>query len=476
MVVCFGIAESSSDSKVTQNTAVPVPAPVVVTKSAVTLAERMDLKNLPLSTTPGGRSFVLKSLHPADSEIKSTRAPGGMMPSLALSCDMIDTIPFPPNAVSCAIIQTPNIMFPASLVFYDINDNYVDHYIWANAALGGNAHPIHAPTLWSSIISGLTNLDSKIVAYRTTAQSITCDVIAPAVANQGTITSAQFREMPLTASPCEMDMSSAPPKILQATDVWYYNEAPSHAQLLMGTSAYTAKAVEGFYQPLKLTKFKWVNVNDAVMFLTDANVDRVCDSVARNFTLGNYPIYFNALTPDPKVTEPMSKPSDHTVGLTYIEGTAGNPQVSLRIRLRQVCEIVPKLGGVYAPLAEAPLPPDELCFKMLKEIGGKMKDAYPASYNDWGKIKDKILSIGKGVLKFADPILDVMSFVPGAGTVVGAIRKGVDLAKGIQSAFDAPKLPPRDGTRDLSVPAPRKPMAKVQIVKKVRKAKKRSGK
>lgn len=460
------------------NVAVPVPAPVVTTKTKVSLADHMDLRNLPLATTPGGRAFAMKNLHPADSEIKAVRAPGGLVPTLAVSYDTVDTIPFPPDAVSACFMQTPNPAFPVSLVFKTATGETVDFYLWSNSALGGKG-VLHHPSTLAEIVDPWLDFADKLDAYRVLAQSITCDVIAPAVADQGTIVSAQYVDRPFTFNPSFLRADSLQPSQswpesiwCAATDFWAYDKPPGPEALLMGTSAYTAKAREGFYQPLKIDQFKYQSADDGFWPVEAPSKQALARFDNISTRLGDYPIYFHHFASTTPNAHPIPRPSGYAVGMTWIEGTAGNPQVSLRIRVRQVTEIIPCLGSIYAPLAEAPLPPDELAYKMIREIGAKLKDGYPASYNDWGKLKDTIGKIGRSVLKYADPALDVISAVPGLGAVGSAAKLGKQFLTGIQQIYDAPrKAAPQPGTSAAqAAPAPSKTSKKRKRKPKAKKS------
>lgn len=406
----------------------------MATTTKVTLADHLDLANLPLATTPGGRNFALKALHPAESTIKSSRAPGAIVPTVAIACDMVDTIPFPPGAVGAVIQQWPHLTHPMSVTFIDATQTQIGYYVWQNAAIGGGAHPAVNPANWAAIADWSREVDQTIQGYRITSQSITTDVIAPSVANQGTIVSAQFEMRPATRQLSFWDADNGNINYKNVVDLWCYNKPPESSQLLMGTSAYTSQATSGFYQPLKLSRFKFVNMNDTMLAVSDAVNDRL--SQILSVKSPTFPVNLGGFSMA-AADAPLVKPSSYGVGMTYIEGTAGNPQVSLRIRFRQVAEIIPMLGGVYAPLAEAPLPPDELAFKMVAEIGARMKDAYPASYNDMGTLINAIKKIGKSVLKYADPVLDMVSLVPGAGTIAGGAKMALNLGKGIATLASA---------------------------------------
>lgn len=421
--------ESSSNPSPATNVAVPVPAPVVQTRTAVTLADHLDLRNLPLATTPAGKNFAVKTLHPADSEIKIARAPGGLLPSVGISADMVDTLPFPSGSTSAYLVQTANIWVPLSIVFTDASGNYVDHYLWTNSALGGPGL-LHAPTTWASIVANAANMYSSMSKFRVLSQSMTVDIIAPAVSDQGTIVASQFDSSPKTVSPGEWSSN----QIAAGADLWMYRNPPVANSLLMGTSAYTSKAREGFYQPLKLDKFKWVDIFDTY-FQSGAVANPQTWNTGLTGSHSNFPIYFNAIAAAATDVS-LPKPSSNVVGLAWIEGV--NPSsVSLRIRARQCIEVIPIPGGTYAPLAEAPYPPDELAFKMVREIAARMKDAYPASWNAQGTLKDAILKIGNGVLKFADPVLDAVSMVPGVGSIAGGIKVAKGIAKAVTSVAKA---------------------------------------
>lgn len=455
-------------STATESVSTPTAVPTVVTKTKVSLAEHLDLRNLPLSTTPAGKNFVIKALHPADSEIKTNRIPGGLMPSVGLCADMVDTIPFPAGATGCYLVQTPNIWVPLSIIFTNASGNYVDHYLWTNSGLGGPG-VLHAPTTWPAIVNGLINLYGNMSAYRVTAQSVTCDIVAPMTADQGTIVSCQFDSQPRTQSGAVM--GNAPMAYNSCADVWLYGTPPTSNSLLMGTSAYTAKAREGFYQPLRINNWKFHALNDSYVQMHGGTTMDQLYNGSMPVNHSNWPIYFNNIAYAPTHVC-LPKPTSSIVGVTWVEGTAGNPNVSLRIRARQVIEFLPVPGGTYAPLSEAPYPPDELALKMVREIGARMKDAYPSSYNSLGKLKDTISKIGGAVLKFADPALDALSMIPGLGTFAGGLKSAKNLAQGVASlvASGDSKAPPLPERPSRSKP-PSKPRPKPKQ-KRAKKAKK----
>lgn len=414
------IATSASSSSKT--------APFVATKSSVTLADKLDLKNLPLATTPGGRAFAMKALHPADKEIKVARVPGSVLPTVAVACDQVKTISFPAGATQAFIIQSPNPLIQASIIFMSGAQGYLDHYVITNSALGGVGFHQQPPS-FSDLINNYNSQMEGVQSYRITSQCMTADVIAASLVDQGTIVSAQFQMKPKSVSPGDLNMNQSMTAIVKAvveSDAWYYGVPPPTETLLTSTSAYTAKTKDGFYQPLKLDRFKWVANYDRHVPFTAPNKTQYQNISMKardeNITTDcTFPYYLVGCTNN---NYSLPKPSSHTYGLTWIQGIPADKDVAIRIRVRQVVELMPLPGSRYAPLSEAPLPPDDTSLRMVLEISARMQDAYPASYNDLDKLKRIINKIGSGLVKYVAPGLDVAGLVFPAASAISKVASG----------------------------------------------------
>lgn len=381
--------------------------PVVVSRGKISLADHLKLNELPLATTPGGKNFALKALHPSEHTIKSARVPGSNVPSVAVCWDSVNTVNIT-NANSVASIsQTANPICPVVMSVKD--GGTTTFYDFFNTVLTGEALvPGPSASQVRSIVGNVT----KFEKYRVTSQSVTVELIAPQLADQGTITAAQFAVEPTTVQPTTVSGATS---LVVFPDVWVYRPLPQPGMWLLGTSAYTSKAREGVYQPLKLDKFDWVSAYDVVSMFDD--------SVGRgNFQLNltdrlEFPYMSNrTAVANQSDLDFIMRPSSDTVGVIQVAGIAAT--ASLRIRIRQVVELTGTPDSFFAPMFEAPLPPDELSQKMYFEISARMADAYPASYNDLGKLRDIIYKVGKKVLPFAEPLLDVAS---GFGGPIGLL-------------------------------------------------------
>lgn len=412
---------------------------MVISNGKVTLADHLSLKDLPLATTPGGKAFTMKALHPSEHTIKSARVPGGNRNSVAIQADMVVTLPMPdvPDAI-VRVTQSPNIAIPAMVEF--LQPNYAQtQYVYDlfNPAFGGEMKQLPALSFAGEFFG--QKIQPNVKEYRITSQSVTVELVAPAVADQGTIISAIYNtpsmtgqyNMPLDLGDGNVGMSVYP-------DFCFIETPPDDSKLILGTTAFTGKARDGVYQPLKLTSFKWRNANDPTMYF---NVNNMCDpSQKYNLTPGDnfyFPFVLDGTNADPGSWEsrpPLPKMCGSSVGITYLKGLSKD--ASVRVRMRQVVEITALPSTVYAPMLEPALPPDETALKMYFEISAKMKDGYPASYNDLGRLKDIITTIGKQVLPSVEPFL---AAIPGVGTALTAAKAVIPMVKTIKDAVQKGK-------------------------------------
>jgi len=389
----------------------------------------MDLKNLPLATTPGGTAFCLKALHPSEHTIKSARCPGGNKMSVALCSDGIYDIPIQNANSTLQLCQGPNPVIPACVnVTYLQGSAPVSAGWWNiyNTAFSGSSR-----SCFEFLPNVLTNLHyvndfcSRVTEYRITSQSVTVEYNAPALSDQGTITAVQYNAAHSDGSFTVADTGGATVKNQHLMADWTaFGPIVAPTAAVLGTNAYTAKAREGAYQPLKLTSFKWRPATDRTYFFQrSASQMADDDSIIASSYNQVFP-FFEDRNGKNTIGDLGSFPKycGYNFGTIYMQGLSAGS--SVRIRVRQVVEVTATPSTVYAPLLEIALPPDMTALKMYSEISARMADAYPASYNDLGKLKDFVLSVGKKVLPYVEPGLDLLSKMPG---IPGLIGKGATM-------------------------------------------------
>lgn len=389
----------------------------MITKNKVTLADHLNLKELPLATTPGGTAFALKCLHPSEHTIKAARCPSGNANSVALCADAIHTIPSTAANAQLLVVQTQNVLCPCAV--YYTSGGVTQYWDFFNSAFGG--YVVANPTAAQITTFMRNNMVGHIERYRINAQSVTIELIAPALSDQGTITACQYESSPMTSTRLYQDTATS---YYVGPDVTYMNTPPDPSTWLLGTASYTAKAREGVYQPLRLNKpGRWHDFNDLTCFFEEtATGNGVLYPPEHISLVGNlrfpYCVNRSAVTSFSDI-DLSPKLCGTNVGVINMEGMAAN--VSIRVRVRQVVEITATPGSRYAPLLERPLPPDFTALRMVSEISARMADGYPASYNDIGKLRDIIMGIGKKIAPYVEPALSAISLVPGPIGTVGKV-------------------------------------------------------
>lgn len=394
----------------------------------VTLADKLKLNELPLATTPGGKSFVLKALHPSEHTIKTTRVPGGNLSSVALCADMVETIPVTAANSSVFVSLAPSIVVPAAVSIFTPGSgtSFADFY---NPAFGGSF--VASPGI-ANTNAVMANMIGKISRYRITSQSATVELIAPALSDQGTITAAQYNIPPLTIQPSWVITQSGGSEAIEMRhDVHVYPDPVATSAMLLGTSAYTSKAREGCYMPLKLTDFNWQDMNDPVQIMEVTTGDIwTSASILSPSSSVDFPYHENRNSLTTQAQVPLvPRLCGSGFGRIVVAGLAKD--VAVRIRVRQVVEINCLPSTTYAPMLELALPPDPTSLAMYNEISTKMADAYPASYNDLGMLARTIMSLAREVLPYVDPVLDAAAK---QGGVVGKIGQGLKKVKNVAVA------------------------------------------
>lgn len=276
-------------------------------------------------------------------------------------------------------------------------------------------------------LSVATKFAESVESYRIISQSVTAELIAPALSNQGSVVAGQYIN-PVQKSYASRTTEASIQSVMMP--IRWYDQPPPQSYLALGTVAYTGQATQGLYMPLKLTDFSVRHANRSA-FHIESPVSLPAPFIPGPAGTTGYPFY-GAAGPTP-----IPVNSGEGIGIVYFNGLSVN--ASIRIRVRQSLEVFVRPGTPFAPLTEAPLPPDELAVRMYSEISGKLKDAYPASYNDLGKLKEQIVAIAKKVLPYVDPALSIAAAMPGIpGAAASAVRSMLEAVRSRGDRKDSP--------------------------------------
>jgi len=325
--------------------------------------------------------------------------------------------------------------------------------LWANfynAAFGGKF--ITNPTAaWTSAF--VHEWLRTISKYRITAQSVTVELIASDLLNQGSIVAYQADMPPLTANATTVTSTTVDLR----RDVYAYPDDPPHpSQGLIGSTGYTSKARDGCYMPLKLTRFKWQDSADSMVPINYDWVHQERDALSilvhTPTTALQFPWYEDRTGVTLDTLQSAPKLCGNNFGFIRLAGLLKG--ASVRVRVRQTVEVYCRPGMFYAPLLQPALPPDETALRMYFEVSGRMMDGYPASYNDLGKLKGIISGIAKKVLPYVDPALDFLanSSIPVVGTgakiaktVLNTGRQVAGIVKSSQAQAKSKRKPSASG-------------------------------
>lgn len=356
----------------------------------------------------------MKALHPSDHEIKSARVPGGVDNSCSVCMDQVYTLPTEGRDILIKVV--PNALFPAHAMRFDSADypGQLQTAIFPNQALLGST--IEGVGEWSTVGNNGWDHTNELLAartvknaferYRITSQSVTAELIAPALADQGTVTSFQmdsgYFKVPYvvlqyaTAQslggtdqiaaqtyviPNQSDTSYV--LVPQAMNANFRDPIPNPARALTSTRAYTAKAKDGAYLPLRLHNFKWHDANERVAQDTsiapksaiDYTVPWYGDEQPSDLIADSYlhvtdtAGFKHSVLVSPGNSAPMASPtlkySDAQMngvfptakgnfGYIYFKGLA--PTASIRIRVRQTLELIVDTSSTFASMVNLPPP------------------------------------------------------------------------------------------------------------------------
>lgn len=417
----------------------------------------MNLDALPLATTDQGKRFVMKALHPADHEIKSAKIPGGIENSTTFCVDEVMT--YPTNGEEVTINVMPSLICP--MAFVGASSAGVRYSRFENPVFGGNGFvtsSLNTPLNPATMQAITQNARDNIERYAITSTSVTLELVAPALSDQGTITAIQaplvkdkhlwckFRKTTASGPPSDVPAGSFGSmaifgiptgtagvdeyNVAQPIPVTFTDPLPNESQALGFSRGYTGEARKGTYIPLRFPDFHFHKVSENIAYYNGQILDPLTSTALETPVMGSMEAYLpniadvylsdtsalmSAVPTDLK-TKMTLYPHDGNLGIIYVRGLSN--AASLRIRVRQTFEIIVDNSSPYYPMVTVPAPPDSTALKMYREVAARLKDAYPASFNDFATLKNSIKAIAGALMPLAKPALSMASgFLPMGGAI-----------------------------------------------------------
>lgn len=292
--------------------------------------------------------------------------------------------------------------------------------------------------------------DALIASYqrwRIAYYSATVYYDAPALSDQGSVVAAQF---PLEGRMVGGIGWSDEPNLMGYTTYligrFTTEDFPSFEKLLTMPNAYSGLAKDGVYLPLRLDSnhSQWKSEKDS--FVDGSGTLDVEGSVCSNATAATR----TAGLLYPSVDGLWMNTSVHAASGQPIpgmcSGIAGQASFRnlakvgrLRVVVRAGYECMASPGTAMTPFLAVSPPYDPQAIAAYYQISRELKDAYPASYNDLGKLWEVIKQVARVVAPVVPAPLRMV------GSMVGNLVDTVRSRRKDESSLVATKTAPRDG-------------------------------
>lgn len=378
---------------------------------------RAKLASLGVATSEErAAQWVMKALHPADGTIGAPQMPDGC-PGYTVPVETTVVASINPGATVTTAwgANLTLVPHPTCLMAVDFTDGasaIVPYTIRNTMFLGANTD------------SDIRVLMSQAEEWRLTAMSATVHLDATATTDSGTVVAAQYpvKPIPLMTLACGFN---------NMTPVWHEpaifhetNDQPSYNSLMMLPQAYHTNAKEGCYLPLKLsqTSQHWRSARENCSLCNIGQLTQQAVNVG-GWTMqpgiGGTPAFPNWDLTQFRLTAAYGVPSG-AIQSAYLGDNFGrmafknlNPTAALVVKIRCCLELrVNPLSPQVTHLKPA-CPLDPAALAEYFRISVKLDDAYPASFNDGGKILGRIAQ----ALRLVGPYLGV---IPAVGPALSA--------------------------------------------------------
>lgn len=370
--------------------------------------------------TPTGADWCVKALHPSDPLTEVRGVPDhSAVPTVCMNYQ--STFTLRTSGTSTWAFDMSILPHPYYFAYWSGNDGNVvcpesginiEGNMWNTQLIQGGGQPASDALLnaWLGVAQ----------RWRLAYAGCTIYQDGPDLANQGTIVVAQTPVVSQLTTSSQTIGTTA----FSSVPLKYYSKAimgPAFARSQNMPSAMLGRSRDGAYVPLKLTDTcqDWFGPETVIGVLSGL-------SVMPNSAVVQIPNTYLPNYPFPSVQSTVLKPSDGTfsgdalvdlVSTNVAQVSARNlsPQTSYTFYFRYGIEMQMAPSSALTPQLKLSPPYDPRALNTYFMLSREMKDAYPADYNDLGKMWDVI----SGAIKTVAPALNLA--VPG----LGALGKGV---------------------------------------------------
>lgn len=393
-----------------------------------------------------GRDFVIKALHPAEPSIPGVAIPDGSTSKSIVKTFMTAvSIAAPADAVADTKmdIELNALPHPITVASYKISYTNAGGAATAYGTIR-NAQMGQLPAGNDDAVANSAFFADAASSWRMTSYSMTGVHDASAINNQGTIRAHQAPSSMLKFAGSVVETTSSKLTCGLPIGGFQSEAAPTYDQMAQ-IGMFTGKLSDGFYMPLRLGTDAAYWRSPADMFIplkgfTDVAADGtpgrlLLDAAqpAAAVATSNFPFYDTVLLPAFYTAAAgiagygvQGFLSDNW-GRICIKGMHVSSNIVLTIRLGLECRV--NTRSVWATeLTTAPVA-DPAAILAYKAMSQQMADAFPADYNDLGRIWEWISNAAKSLA----PALNLVPVVGPAinGIVGGATFIGDKIAEAV---------------------------------------------
>ncbi len=405
------------------------------------LREVIEAYGSSLGTSEEGKAWCIKALHPSDplTEVRGIpdRSSGC---SVMLNFQQQVTLSPPASAAgkwNCEINVLPDPLQPVFAYNTDTGAAHAEAANLVNTQFGVTTGA--ATTEW------LASFEQWRLVY----MGASIYLNASDLYNEGICTAAQHSIHPLESGVSLGTGAGTATYCTAKIQQWQTTDDPPYDVLVRMPAVYTGEAREGCYMPLRLDSNhqRWRDSRDvartgyfAQAYGTDSGTFPAAALPVIGVAGWPYadcqPAYLSAAQAGQIFGDRHLCMLNDTAGKAIFTGLNLQATVTVMMRWGVECRVLP--SSKYSSFQALAPPYDPISENTYFAVSRQLKDAYPVSYNDFGKLWDVIKSVARTV----DPFLGlipggaiVRQVGQGIGSMVDMVRKPAEPGKG-------PKGPP----------------------------------
>lgn len=391
----------------TSNSITPISAEANLLRSKI---EALGL----VSSTDTGARWLLKALHPAEPSVSNVKLPDG--------CSQ-DTVAVE-TCMTYSLKPTSSTNWGAQMTLLPHPTCMMDIYPTEGASLvlpSTIRNPLFQAAAPDDDLGSLIAIAEE---WRMTSMSVTMHLDANATTDSGTVVAAMIPVKPNVEFFSGLNTTGT--VYCSAPTLWFNpSDYPTYTQLLQMPKAYQANLRTGIYMPMRLsnTSQHWKGFQHRVKLINPSVL-----TLTNSYGVG----YVNATTATPAYPNwdlsamrnasgvpngaAMASFLGDNFGRICISNVAPTSAVVIKIKLGLELKVQPTSSHAVHLSAAPPI--DQAALASYFAIIRQLPDAYPADYNDGGKI----LSYISKAIKAVAPFLKVM---PGVGGLIGTASDAV---------------------------------------------------